>query len=327
LQTDVFSVAEQRVTKKVAELKRGTQADKALRRGLATVGDAAQAYQTQVELDPQLKPASVHYRIMTIAGLFRSWPELESRKLADVSPFDCERWAARYAKAVHGTRFNNTVDTLRHIFQVGIDRGLIHRNPASGIGKVKPAPKKLLLPTREQFAQLLKEIETSGSWCGMECSDLVRFLAYSGCRVTEASHVEWKHVDGEKGTITIEGSPEHGTKNRERRTIPIIPPMRELLDRLADREREPRRVHRSGYVLHVTECHGALATACAKIGLPKLDHHDMRHLFATRAIEGGVDIPTVARWLGHKDGGALAMKTYGHLRQEHSLAMAQRVSF
>jgi hypothetical protein len=40
-----------------------------------------------------------------------------------------------------------------------------------------------------------------------------------------------------------------------------------------------------------------------------------------------VDIPTVSRWLGHKDGGALCMKTYGHLRDEHSLSQAQRVSF
>ena len=38
---------------------------------------------------------------------------------------------------------------------------------------------------------------------------------------------------------------------------------------------------------------------------------------ATVCIESGVDIPTVSRWLGHKDGGALAMRTYGHLRREH----------
>ena len=45
------------------------------------------------------------------------------------------------------------------------------------------------------------------------------------------------------------------------------------------------------------------------------------------ASRSGVDIPTVSRWLGHKDGGALTMKTYGHLRREHSIAQAQRVSF
>lgn len=56
-------------------------------------------------------------------------------------------------------------------------------------------------------------------------------------------------------------------------------------------------------------------------------HHDLRYLFATRCIESAVDIPTVSRWFGHKDGVALAMKTYGHLRHEHSLSMAKRVSF
>lgn len=63
------------------------------------------------------------------------------------------------------------------------------------------------------------------------------------------------------------------------------------------------------------------------IGIPKLTHHDLRHLFATRCIEAGVDIPTVSRWLGHSDGGALAMKVYGHLREQHSAAMAQKVTF
>jgi len=44
-------------------------------------------------------------------------------------------------------------------------------------------------------------------------------------------------------------------------------------------------------------------------------------------IEAGVDIPTVSRWLGHQDGGVLCMKTYGHLRDEHSQNEAQKVSF
>jgi len=42
------------------------------------------------------------------------------------------------------------------------------------------------------------------------------------------------------------------------------------------------------------------------------------HLFATICIESGVDILTVSRWLGHADGGALAMRVYGHLRDKHS---------
>jgi integrase len=54
--------------------------------------------------------------------------------------------------------------------------------------------------------------------------------------------------------------------------------------------------------------------------------HDLRHWFGTQAISKGIDVPTVARWLGHKDG-ALLMKTYSHLLQEHSKAMAAKLNF
>jgi integrase len=79
-------------------------------------------------------------------------------------------------------------------------------------------------------------------------------------------------------------------------------------------------------VLRVGECQKSLNRACKKVGTDRITHHDLRHLFATCCIESGVDIPTVSRWLGHKDGDALTMRTYGHLR-EHGIAQAQRVTF
>ena len=61
------------------------------------------------------------------------------------------------------------------------------------------------------------------------------------------------------------------------------------------------------------------------MGRKSLTLHDFRHLFATRCIESGVDIQTVSRWLGHEDGGTLAMKTYVHLLNSHSKKMAEKV--
>lgn len=80
-------------------------------------------------------------------------------------------------------------------------------------------------------------------------------------------------------------------------------------------------------VMRVFECQNSMTNAAAKTGMKRITHHDLRHLFATMCIESGVDIPTVSRWLGHKDGGALCMKTYGHLREDHSFVQAQRVNF
>jgi integrase len=57
-----------------------------------------------------------------------------------------------------------------------------------------------------------------------------------------------------------------------------------------------------------------LADRLQKTGVPAIHPSRLPAFFATTCIESGVDIPTVSRRLGHKDGGALAMKRNGHLR-------------
>src|SRR5215467_15744077 len=89
----------------------------------------------------------------------------------------------------------------------------------------------------------------------------------------------------------------------------------------AERPDEPLRAT----VMRVFECQNSMIHAAEEIRMKRITHHDLRHLFATICIESGVDIPTVSRWLGHKDGGALVMRIYGHLRDEHSQAAAAKV--
>jgi integrase len=329
LETETFHIAQLRLPKKLEELKQG-QRSATLSKDIATFGDAAKVYEEKVESDTvRLKPLSIKYRKRTIIELLKSWPALSERKLSSITERECEDWFRQYSKRIHGTRVNNTLDTLRHILQVGVDRGLIFKNPVEKISKVKVAAKRLELPSSDQFAVLVQEIEGNGSWCARDCADLVQFLAYSGCRITEATHITWKDIDGAKGVIWIHGDPVTGTKRGKSRPIPIIAPMRELLERLSSDPRDPVIAERKarGCVLALTECTVTLTNACAKLGIPHITHHDLRHLFATRCIESGVDIPTVSRWLGHADGGALAMRTYGHLRDDHSQSMAAKVSF
>jgi integrase len=80
-------------------------------------------------------------------------------------------------------------------------------------------------------------------------------------------------------------------------------------------------------ILRVRRAKGGIARACRALGLPRLTHHDFRHLFATRCLESGVDPKTLAEWLGHADGGMLVFRTYGHVRQDHAIAAAAKVVF
>ncbi|MGH7977491.1 MAG: site-specific integrase, partial [Limisphaerales bacterium] len=178
-----------------------------------------------------------------------------------------------------------------------------------------------------QFEKLVEEIRNSGSGFAKSSAELVQFLACGGFRKSEAANIAWVDCDFKRGKIIVKGDPETGLKARrvgEYREVPMIPDMRKLLTQIqSDRPDEPQ----TEKVMRVFECKKSITTACKKLGIPRFTHHDLRHLFATRCIESGVDIPTVSRWLGHKDGGALAMKTYGHLRDEHSTNMAQKVTY
>ena len=157
-----------------------------------------------------------------------------------------------------------------------------------------------------------------------DCADLVRFLAYGGFRRAK--------LKTSLGTIAIFSARKlscavtrlRNTKNSEIRRVPMIAEMRQLLEGL--REKRPKEPA-TARVMRVTQCELAMKRAEKKAGIAHLTHHDLRHLFATRCIESGVDIPTVSRWLGHKDGGGLAMKVYGHLRNQHSASMAKLVNF
>ena len=290
--------------------------------------EATDAFKAQLGRNPTMKESSKHYRLICLRKIELSWPELWSLRLDKISSDACVKWADGLRKEIASQYFNNVVGTLRMIFDTGIE---LHRkqggkdleNPAAHLSKARIKQKELRLPEPDQFRQLIQEINAGGSW-GQRSGELVEFLAYSGLRLyTEAKHLTWEDVDWERREIIVRGDPETRTKNWEVRRVPIIGNMEGLLNRMMERlGGSPK-----GKLLALDECPITLRNACATIGIPKLTHHDLRHLFATRCIESGVDIPTVARWLGHKDGGALAMRVFGHLRNEHSLAMAQKVKF
>jgi integrase len=275
----------------------------------------------------QLKPASLVYYNQRIDALLKSWPGLGETEIRKITEKDCREWADYVRSRSSATVFNHTLGILRNLFDYGIKVGTRYDNPAQKIMKESVHPKSLELPSADNFSKLVFEIEHGGSGKSKPCAELVKFLAFSGLRKGEAAYITWGDCDFGRELITVRGHPETGLKNRspgEIRTIPMISEMRRLLEEMrATRKDEPS----ASQVMRVHECQKAINRACEQLGVIRFTHHDLRHLFATRCIESGVDIPTVSRWLGHKDGGALAMRVYGHLRDAHSADMAKKVRF
>jgi integrase len=307
------------------EERHRADAHKAVARGKMTFGQALETYRERLKGDQSLKERSKTYREERITALLKSWPDLEQTDAAQISKSECLAWAGRFGQKASPSAFNNTAGTLKLVLDLAVEAGARYDNPAVHIKRKKVRQKLLHLPSQDEFRELVAFIrKTDGGW-GKRCADLVEFLAYSGCRKGEAARVHGKDCGFEKREITVLGDPATGTKNWEIRRVPMIPDMQRLLERIKSERGEKEFL--ANPVMRVHECQGAINSACKALGIARFTHHDLRHLFATRCIESGVDIPTVSRWLGHKDGGALAMKTYGHLRDQHSANMAQKVSF
>lgn len=303
--------------------------------GETDVGAFIAIYRERLRNDPKLAPATKSRRDIAIKALLKTWPGVENLDARRVTPKACKEWAARalrlgtgfvapnaktVRKGMSPSAFNKCVEVLRAVFEIARESGAAYLNPAAEVDRAKLSAKRLELPTLDQFHAIVKSVSEAGARQSKDCADMVRILAYSGARLNEAAALRWSHVDTPNNRITIPGT----KSGSSYRTIPIFPPLAALLAEMKGRRGpEPD----SAAILGVNECKGALTTACKAVGTKRITHHDLRHLFATRCIESGVDIPTLSRWLGHSDGGALAMRVYGHLTQEHSQQQATKVQF
>jgi integrase len=324
LKTSHFSVAQAKLAEFLKEHRERVSNGNGEVSAKMTFGEAAAIHQRNLDDNLQIKPRTRDYWRECLAALQKSWPGLNETEVRKITQANCKEWARAYGKTLSPTRYNNTISVLRHVLNVAVECGVVYSNAAAAVKRAPVRPKEIALPTIDKFNALIAEMRAGHSRDSINCADFAAGLAFTGCRKGEAGQIEWRDVDFEAGEIVVRGDAETGTKNWELRRVPLIPDGRALFERMRG-ERPGESLDTK--VFRVNECQKALDRACKKVGTDRITHHDLRHLFATRCIESGVDIPTVSRWLGHKDGGALAMKTYGHLRREHSIAQAQRVTF
>ncbi len=273
---------------------------------------------------PSMKPNAWLRKESCVKGLT---PFFAGAVVRNITAVQCERWLAERGAKLSASSFVQELGALNGIFEYAAEQGIVLKNPAGSIKRRRVVQSPIVIPTRDQFRKLIETIrESDGRTLSRKLAapgaDLVELLAYSGCRIAEATALTWADADFAKNTLTITGG-EQGTKNREFRVVPMTGALRGLLERLTA-DRSPKPEERIAQIGDAKRC---LARACRQLGLPKFSHHDFRHFFATTCIESGVDIPTVSRWLGHKDRGALAMRVYGHLRLEHSRQAAGLVRF
>ena len=155
---------------------------------------------------------------------------------------------------------------------------------------------------------------------------------YAGLRIGEVCALEWEDVDLENRLIhvrktvsRISGSAENMTQSTlvitrpktiaSFRDIPICSWLVPVLKELHDMRRSSFVASsQPGFVSPRTfdyRYHKLLRMA----GIQTINYHALRHTFATRCIEAGIDVKTLSELLGHTDA-SITLNTYVHSSME-----------
>lgn len=278
-----------------------------------TIREALAVLRTELVDRPHIQPKT------------RDYGEDMIRILSDTLPLDAHgrtwsqaeaaAWWSKVVKKYSASVANRLLSAAKRLAAIMIEHGLRHDDPTKDLKRMPGKKVHRKMPSRADMDAITSHIRMQKKRQCLESSRMVGFMAFSGLRHGEALALKWSDIGTEWITVGEAGN----TKSKKFRLVPISAPLEAILAEMRDEEDE-------GPLFTMTSPRRALGTAVKTLQLPPMRIHDLRHFFATWCIESGIDIPTVSKWLGHQDGGALAMRTYGHVRDDHSLSVVKRLS-
>jgi integrase len=148
--------------------------------------------------------------------------------------------------------------------------------------------------------------------------NVILFALHTGMRRSEILNIMWKDVDFNRRLLRVEK-----TKNNEKRSIPMSNTVYELLKSINIRDISGR-----VFPLNVYALKDGFDRAVKKAGIKDFHFHDLRHTFATRLVQNGIDIYRVKELLGHKT--ITMTMRYAHHYSEslrHSVEVLDKIGY
>ena len=223
--------------------------------------------------------------------------------------------------------------TVRNIHQIlssalklAQEQRIILTNPAEGCALPKTEHREMKTLPVEQLQSFLREAKDSGVFA------LYYLELATGLRRGELLGLKWEDIDLEHGDLRVRRQiaringqvVEAPLKTQNAyRTLPLAE------DTISILKEQKKKVGSSPWVfpsatggpispdsvLHM------LHRILKRAGLPEVRFHDLRHTFATLALQNGVDIKTVSGMLGHFSAG-FTLDTYAHVTTSAQKAAA-----
>ena len=161
---------------------------------------------------------------------------------------------------------------------------------------------------------------------------------YTGLRIGELLALEWSDIDFAKAELHVTKTC-HDSKNKNgtfcritdapktensRRVIPLPKQLLPMLKEMKKRSSSNLVITGSEKILSVRSYQRSFELLLKKNGILHRGFHAVRHTFATRAIECGMDIKSLSEILGHKNA-TVTLNRYVHSLMEHKRSMMDKL--
>ena len=216
----------------------------------------------------------------------------------------------------------------RRALEQAVTEGLIVQNPAEGCKLPPVRRKEMQILSREELQKLLIQAKEEGYY------EVFLLELATGLRVGELTALQWDDLNFKTGELRIERQVYRSNgelliqppkTKASIRTVILPPPVVEAL-RIYKQTVSSQWIFPSPKKEDAPLAPAAASHRLAKIlnhaGCKKVRFHDLRHIFATNALEHGMDIKTLSTIIGHVSS-ATTLNVYAHVTddmQRHAAA-------
>lgn len=257
-------------------------------------------------------------------------PELGHIPLAKLTPGDLQRFYVRLKRegrllrrSEYGPGLSDRMVKSCHVTcRVALDKaaaqGLILKNPAAACKAPATHPREMQVLTQEEMQRLLIQAREDG------CYELLLLELSTGLRRGELLALRWDDLDLTTGELRVERQVQRVkgeltvTQPKTRassRSIILPAPTLEVLKSYR-RSVDSRWIFPSPVKmdspLDPAAVRKKLAAVLERAGCRHVRFHDLRHTFATNALEHGMDIKTLSAVIGHVSS-ATTLNVYAHV--------------
>ena len=235
----------------------------------------------------------------------------------------------RTGRGLSANSINGVISVLQNSLKTAQEAGLIKDSP---YGRLK-RPKLIEKPVECFTIAEQKQIEQAVLNGKKDKLYGILLCFYSGLRIGELIALQWSDIDFAKGILTVSKSCHDGKNGliidepktaNSLRAIPLPKQLLPILKGIKKKSDSPFVVSANGKHVFVRSYQRTFELLLKKLHIPHKGFHSLRHTFATRALECGMDVKTLSEILGHKNP-TITLNRYAHSLMEHKKAMMNKL--